>query len=72
MVYPVCMAIDNCHILIKIGGDILNQNLNDLLMNDKEAKEFYMGLSEPAQGALETHTHEIHSKQDLVNFIQNM
>ncbi|MBC5787837.1 MULTISPECIES: hypothetical protein [Clostridiaceae] len=48
------------------------QNLNDLLMNDKEAKEFYMGLSEPAQGALETHTHEIHSKQDLVNFIQNM
>ena len=55
-----------------MGGDILFQNLNDLLMNDEEAREFYMGLSEPTQGELETHTHEIHSKQDLFTLIQNM
>ena len=40
-------------------------NLNDLLLKDSKAKQFFLSLPEDAQGALIQCTHQIHNADEL-------
>ena len=44
------------------------RNLNTLLRNDKEAKEFFLSLPDYVQGSLTQHTFQIRDEQDLKQF----
>ena len=41
------------------------RNLNDLLAQDKKAKQFFLTLSEDVQGSLIQNTNQIHNADEL-------
>lgn len=41
------------------------RNLNDLLAQDKKAKQFFLTLSEDVQGSLIQNTNQIHNVDEL-------
>ncbi len=51
---------------------IKKNNLNSLLQNNREAKEFFLKLPENVQGMLYENTFHINSLQDLYDSVQSI
>ncbi|GEM_PF-882218 len=49
----------------KKGVAACMRNLNDLLAQDKKAKQFFLTLSEDVQGSLIQNTNQIHNADEL-------
>lgn len=47
-------------------------NVNDLISEDKKAKEYFMTLPDYIQGEVNLHSDSIHSLNELQNYAENI
>lgn len=47
-------------------------NVNNLILHDKQAKNFYMAQPDYIMGQINLHSSQIHSISDLKSFVKNV